>query len=184
MIKVRNLATVMAAGALMGLAGCSALGMGGGSENQQAMATPAPAPAATPAPQATPAPMSASELTPQMIRRVQADLKREGLYKGRVDGKWGPQSQSAVTQFQQNRGLQATGNLDEPTLQAMNITTDSGMSSNNGSMSSGTMGTGSETGTMGNMPPTGSNMSGTGMSNSTAGSMGTANTTGMQPKNP
>lgn len=152
MIKVRNLAAVMAAGALIALAGCSELGLGG-SGSQQAVATPAPV--ASPAPAATPAPLPASELTPQMLRRVQADLKREGLYHGRIDGVWGPKTQAAVTQFQQKNSLQATGSLDEPTLQAMNIAPP-----NMGAMS--------------NMPA----------SNSTAGSMGTANTTETQPKNP
>ncbi|MGH7156251.1 MAG: peptidoglycan-binding domain-containing protein [Acetobacteraceae bacterium] len=153
MIKVRNLATVMAAGALIALAGCSALGLGG-SESQQAVATPAPA-AAPPAPAATPEPLPASELTPQMLRRVQADLKREGLYHGRIDGKWGPMTQSAVMQFQQKHSLQATGSLDEPTLQAMNIAPP-----NMGAMS--------------NMPA----------GNSTATGAGTAGTTEAQPKNP
>lgn len=56
-----------------------------------------------------------------LIQDAQAELQREGLYKGRIDGIDGPQTQQAVRDFQQREGLQQTAVLDQPTLERMNL---------------------------------------------------------------
>ncbi|HSU04130.1 MAG TPA: peptidoglycan-binding domain-containing protein [Acetobacteraceae bacterium] len=141
MTKIRSIAGLVAIGALTALAGCSS----GSSENQMAAAPPAaaPAPAPTPPP-ATPG----NELSKQTVRRIQTSLKRDGDYKGHVDGVWGPMTQNGVMQFQQKNGLQSTGNLDEQTLQAMHIGPTGAMGANSGE-TGGAMGGGTAGGSMG-----------------------------------
>jgi len=57
----------------------------------------------------------------QVVRQVQEKLKQEGYQVGPVDGVWGPKTQSAVREFQQAEGLEATGELDQETLAALEI---------------------------------------------------------------
>ena len=109
----RNIAPLVAAAALVGLAGC------GGGSSQQAAATPPPAPPPAPAP--APPPAMVNPNSPDTLRQVQTALQQDGLYHGQVDGKWGPRTQRAVMQFQHKNGLHATGHLDQATLSAMNI---------------------------------------------------------------
>jgi peptidoglycan hydrolase-like protein with peptidoglycan-binding domain len=157
MIKVRNLATLVAIGALAGLTGCSALGMGGSSAPQAAAAPPAPPPAPAPAPAPTPG----NELSHQTVRQIQTALKHNGDYRGRVDGVWGPMTQNGVSQFQQKNGLQATGALDEQTLQALHVTSAGGTGSmGGGSMNSGSMNNGSMNSGAANGGATNDNMGG------------------------
>ncbi|MBV9016033.1 MAG: peptidoglycan-binding protein [Alphaproteobacteria bacterium] len=54
------------------------------------------------------------------IKQLQQQLKAAGLYKGKVDGKMGRETKQAISQFQQQNGLQTTGKLDQQTLVAMN----------------------------------------------------------------
>lgn len=74
------------------------------------------------------------------VKEAQQTLKDQGLYKGKVDGKLGPQTKSALAKFQKQNGLKQTAQLDHPTMKAL-------MQSNNGS-SGGSMG-GSSGGGMG-----------------------------------
>ena len=60
-------------------------------------------------------------LTPDMTRDVQHALQQQGLYRGHVDGVWGPGTQAAVRGFQQQHNMSATGQLDQDTLTAMNL---------------------------------------------------------------
>jgi N-acetylmuramoyl-L-alanine amidase len=68
-------------------------------------------------------------MTPQQAERsgdtvcgAQTALQQHGLYKGRVDGLWGPMTQRAVTSYRGQNSLPATGQLDQATLQASNVT--------------------------------------------------------------
>jgi peptidoglycan hydrolase-like protein with peptidoglycan-binding domain len=115
MVKARSFASVLAVSALLGMTGCSMFGGG----HQQAAATPPPAPAPAPAP--APPPPQNVELTRGMVRQVQTTLRHDHLYPGRIDGVYGPQTEHGVMQFQQQNNLQATGKIDVPTLQAMNL---------------------------------------------------------------
>lgn len=54
-----------------------------------------------------------------LVRQVQQKLKDEGYTVGNVDGKWGPQTQKALKQYQQAQGLAASGNIDTHTLAAL-----------------------------------------------------------------
>lgn len=55
------------------------------------------------------------------IEMIQQSLAQQGYLKGQADGQWGPETQDAVRQFQQAKNLEADGNLDFQTLQALGI---------------------------------------------------------------
>jgi peptidoglycan hydrolase-like protein with peptidoglycan-binding domain len=74
---------------------------------------------------AAPPPPPAENLQPASVRAVQARLRDLGFYTGAVDGVWGQSTQSAVGQFQANRGLQPNGVLSTPTVTAMGLPPDS-----------------------------------------------------------
>jgi peptidoglycan hydrolase-like protein with peptidoglycan-binding domain len=112
MIRARNVHLLLALGALTALPACSNL-MGNRSSGSTAAAT-APKPVAN-----------------DMVREVQGKLQQDGYYKqGPVDGVWGTGTMNAVQSFQRDHNLNATGKLDVPTLQALNIT-DNGNPPNN-----------------------------------------------------
>lgn len=71
---------------------------------------------AGPAAEAPPGPLSRLA-----VQNVQARLRNLGFYRGAVDGFWGPGTQAAVERFQQGHGLQATGQLNPATAQAMGL---------------------------------------------------------------
>ncbi len=52
---------------------------------------------------------------------LQTTLQNEGHYKGEVDGIEGPQTRRAVRQYQQQRQLEVTGQLDNETLRQLGI---------------------------------------------------------------
>ncbi len=56
----------------------------------------------------------------EQVRQVQQKLNDIGYHAGSVDGVLGPQTQSALRQFQRARNLDATGHLDSKTLAALN----------------------------------------------------------------
>jgi N-acetylmuramoyl-L-alanine amidase len=53
---------------------------------------------------------------------VQIKLADEGLYAGKVDGTWGPDTSAALSNYQRNHSLEVTGKLNAQTLDAMNAT--------------------------------------------------------------
>ena len=60
-------------------------------------------------------------LSPQALMTVQERLRQVGAYPGRADGVWGPDSQAALERFQQSRGLQVTGNLNQATVATLGL---------------------------------------------------------------
>jgi peptidoglycan hydrolase-like protein with peptidoglycan-binding domain len=93
----------VAVGLLGGLGACSNMMGGGSSSRDTAMATPPP-------------------VAPDMVRQVQSRLRDGGYYKqGAVDGVWGSATQASVRSFQQDHNLSSNGQLDVPTLQALNL---------------------------------------------------------------
>jgi peptidoglycan hydrolase-like protein with peptidoglycan-binding domain len=59
-------------------------------------------------------------IDPQMrIRMAQSELRREGLYEGKVNGIPGPAFTRGISEFQRLEGLQRTGRLDEATRNRM-----------------------------------------------------------------
>jgi peptidoglycan hydrolase-like protein with peptidoglycan-binding domain len=53
------------------------------------------------------------------VRRAQSELKREGLYDGRVDGIAGPKTVEGISAFQQRERLPQTARLDRATRDRM-----------------------------------------------------------------
>ena len=126
MNTTRTLAALLALSGLAALPACSMFG--GGSSNTSrpsAATTSAPSSGYTASPNynagAPAGTMQSAELTPDTIRGVQQTLQQDGMYRGRVDGVWGPGTQAGVRSFQEQHNLDATGKLDQSTLSAMNI---------------------------------------------------------------
>lgn len=63
------------------------------------------------------------------VRQIQQQLQKQGFYKGRIDGVMGPETRQAIARFQQQNGMQATGNLDQQTLAALTSNGTSGAGS-------------------------------------------------------
>ena len=59
--------------------------------------------------------------TEQDVRDVQQKLIQQGYDAGQADGKWGEKTSSAVREFQQDHGLQPSGQIDQDTLDALEM---------------------------------------------------------------
>ena len=118
-----------------------ALTAGGAFAQGTSPSSPAPAPAAPP--MAAPAPATsggsmgqpsgsmgqapkASTMHAAMhatssgkVKEAQQALQEAGLYKGKVDGKFGPQTKAAVKEFQKENGLKQTAHLDSATMKKL-----------------------------------------------------------------
>ena len=55
----------------------------------------------------------------EFAKAVQRQLSRRGYYKGAIDGEFGAGSKSALTRFQQDNNLRATGRIDPATLKVL-----------------------------------------------------------------
>lgn len=84
------------------------------------------------------------ELTQSQIEQAQQQLKTLGLYRGKIDGRLGHETKTAISQFQRRNRLTQTATLDEQTL--------SRLTGNNAA----TSGTGSSMPPAGAMPQTNS----------------------------
>ncbi len=60
-------------------------------------------------------------LAPAAVTQVQERLRQAGVYSGRADGVWGPDSQAALERFQQGRGLQVSGQLNQATAATLGL---------------------------------------------------------------
>lgn len=56
-----------------------------------------------------------------IVYDVQTQLRRLGYPVGPVDGIFGPNTRTALTQFQRDRGLDAHGRLDRDTLAVLGV---------------------------------------------------------------
>jgi len=63
--------------------------------------------------------ISPRTLKGEEMRMLQQALNDKGGTNIKVDGRFGPQTAAALRQFQQQKGLQATGRLDTQTLAAL-----------------------------------------------------------------
>jgi peptidoglycan hydrolase-like protein with peptidoglycan-binding domain len=106
--------------AALGLAGFVALA-GCSSPNRQTSQSGTYTPAATPVSTMAPVAAAAPEVSPGLMRKIQTALQSDGLYKGRVDGVWGPQTQSAIRGYQQANNLTDNGELDSSTLASLKV---------------------------------------------------------------
>jgi hypothetical protein len=57
----------------------------------------------------------------RLVRNVQGALQAQGVDPGPIDGIWGPRTHQAVLEFQEANSLEATGQLNAPTLAALGI---------------------------------------------------------------
>src|SRR5215472_18652823 len=96
------------------------------------------------------------------------------MYKGQVDGVWGPQTKSAVRQYQQRHNLTATGQLDSQTLAALNVGSEQGNGGNgmtgnntNGMSNGSTMGSQTSQQRYSNTAPSSGSMGSSNMGTST-----------------
>jgi N-acetylmuramoyl-L-alanine amidase len=71
--------------------------------------------------QQAPSLMYSQPLAPAAVTQVQERLRQAGVYSGRPDGVWGPDSQAALERFQQGRGLQVSGQLNQATAATLGI---------------------------------------------------------------
>lgn len=52
---------------------------------------------------------------------VQRELRRRGYYRGAIDGDVGPGTRSAIRDYQDDRGLSATGRIDRSLLRSLGL---------------------------------------------------------------
>ena len=57
----------------------------------------------------------------ERVRAAQQVLQQKGHYTGAIDGIAGPQTVTALREFQKSEGLEVTGELDEETWQRLGI---------------------------------------------------------------
>jgi sporulation protein YlmC with PRC-barrel domain len=93
-------------------------------------------------------PISASQLSEAQIRKIQQELNKEGFHAGQVDGKWSSQTQTAIRNFQESKGLKATGQLDEQTIDKLGLDADEFRQSSHSGSRSESRGSTSATGGM------------------------------------
>jgi peptidoglycan hydrolase-like protein with peptidoglycan-binding domain len=62
-----------------------------------------------------------NSLDRNVIRGIQRRLTQNGFTPGRADGVWGRSTQRALRQFQQSRGLEASGQLNPTTISALGL---------------------------------------------------------------
>ncbi len=60
-------------------------------------------------------------LSSQSIQAVQEKLHQAGAYNGKIDGVWGPDSATALQQFQQSHQLQVTGQMNQATAATLGL---------------------------------------------------------------
>lgn len=57
-----------------------------------------------------------------LVAQLQHRLQKRGFYhQGNVDGLWGPETENALRNFQQQNNLRPTGQIDMRTLEALNM---------------------------------------------------------------
>src|SRR5229473_2260368 len=65
---------------------------------------------------------AADAMGPDTVFKVQQKLHDQGFYvRDNIDGRWGPKTSAAVQNYQRANGLQASGQLDQPTLAALGL---------------------------------------------------------------
>jgi len=74
-----------------------------------------------------------------MVKQAQEKLSAAGHDAGPSDGKMGPQTQAALKEFQESKGLEASGRLDQETIAALGIS-ESGSASTGSSTPSSSSG--------------------------------------------
>lgn len=103
MIKLHNIAALPAISSVAALPACSMFG-GDNNASRTSRSTP-----------------QSPALSQDMVQQVQTRLQQQGMYRGSVDGQWGPATEAAVCSYQQQHDINATGQLDTATLASLNL---------------------------------------------------------------
>ena len=78
-------------------------------------------PSAQPVTDPAPAAASVATLDRERLMQMQRALAARNLYQGTIDGIDGPKTQAALRNFQTQRGLSVTGELNAPTAEALGL---------------------------------------------------------------
>ena len=62
-----------------------------------------------------------SSQSPATIKKIQTILRQQGFYFGKIDGQWGPGTESALHNYQANHSLAITGKLDAETMTSLDL---------------------------------------------------------------
>jgi peptidoglycan hydrolase-like protein with peptidoglycan-binding domain len=74
--------------------------------------------------------MSAHGLNANQVQEIQQALDEKGFKSGKVDGKWGPQTEVALKDFQKSQNMSSTGDLNGATIAGLGLNSaDFGVSS-------------------------------------------------------
>lgn len=146
-MKVKPISILIAA-----LFSASALAAGPSSQDRSA----APEPKAQSSEQSQPTQSQASPsasgqsqaANPELVKQAQEKLSAAGHDAGPSDGVMGPKTQAALKKFQESKGMEASGQLDQETLAALEIdeagSASAGSSSSTGASSSPSSESGSQ----------------------------------------
>ena len=78
---------------------------------------------------------SASSQSPEVVKQAQEKLSAAGHDAGPADGVMGPKTQAALKEFQESKGLQASGELDQKTMAALGVSSSGSSSATAGASS-------------------------------------------------
>jgi peptidoglycan hydrolase-like protein with peptidoglycan-binding domain len=65
--------------------------------------------------------ISPERLSANQVRDIERALDKMGLKAGRVDGKWGPETEMALKDFQKSKNMPSNGPLDTMTMTALGL---------------------------------------------------------------
>jgi hypothetical protein len=61
------------------------------------------------------------DIQPALVRDIQQALDKMGFKAGRVDGKWGPETEAALKDFQKSKNMPSNGQLDAMTTTGLGL---------------------------------------------------------------
>lgn len=70
--------------------------------------------------------------SPDIVRRAQTELRRQGFYTGDITGNLGSLTRQAIADFQRQQGLRVTRRLDRETARALGVLFDRGSTTDSG----------------------------------------------------
>jgi peptidoglycan hydrolase-like protein with peptidoglycan-binding domain len=67
--------------------------------------------------------VSPHQLSASQVREIQQSLDNEGFKSGKVDGRWGAETEAALKDFQKSQNMPGTGELDSSTIGKLGLNT-------------------------------------------------------------